>query len=234
MRHSFRFFYRSFIFFLLISCNGIAQQKVTIPSSDFEKKLNSGAYQVLDVRTAGEFKTGYLKNALQADWLNKEEFVERTKYLDKSKPVLVYCASGIRSEQAAKWMLKQGFIEVLNLKGGTSAWLVEGKRMEATAVVTQMKVTDFNKNIQSVQLVLVDVGAEWCPPCKKMEPLIKQLQTDLSGKFELVKVDGGVDIDVMKAIKASVLPTFIVYKNGKEIWRHEGIVTLETLKSNLQ
>lgn len=234
MKYSSRFFFRSFIFLLLISCNGTAQQKVTIPSAEFENKLSSGTYQVLDVRTAGEFKTGYLKNALQADWLNKDEFNERIKYLDKSRPVLVYCASGVRSEQAAKFMLKQGFVEVLNLKGGTSAWLVEGKKMEATAAVAQMKVTDFNKNIQSTQLVLVDVGAEWCPPCKKMEPLIKQLQTELSGKFELLKVDGGVDIDVMKTIKASVLPTFIIYKDGKEIWRNEGIVALEILKAKLQ
>lgn len=234
MRYNTQVFLRSFILLLLISCNGTAQQKVTISSAEFESKLSSGTYQILDVRTAGEFKTGYLKNALQADWLNKEEFTERTKYLDKSKPVLVYCASGVRSEQAAKWMLKQGFTEVLNLKGGTSAWLVEGKKMEATAAVSQMKVNDFTKNIQSAQVVLVDVGAEWCPPCKKMEPVIKQLQVDLSGKFELVKVDGGVDIDVMKTIKASVLPTFIVYKDGKEIWRHEGIVALETLKAKLQ
>lgn len=234
MKYSFRFFFRSFILLLLIACNGTAQQKVTISSTEFENKLSSGTYQVLDVRTAGEFKTGYLKNALQADWLNKEEFAERIKYLNKSKPVLVYCASGIRSEQAAKWMLKQGFVEVLNLKGGTSAWLSEGRTMEATANVAQMKIADFNTNIQSAPLVLVDLGAEWCPPCKKMEPVIKQLQSDLMGKFKLVKVDGGVDGDVMKMIKASVLPTFIVYKNGKEIWRHEGVVSLETLKLNLQ
>ena len=81
---------------------------------------------------------------------------------------------------------------------------------------------------------MVDVSAEWCPPCKKMEPVIAELLQELSNQFQLVKVDGGVDVEVMKKIKASVLPTFIIYKDGKEIWRKEGVVDLEILKSNLR
>ena len=71
-------------------------------------------------------------------------------------------------------------------------------------------------------------------PVKKMEPVLKSLHDELGSKYYFLKVDGGIDIDVMKAIKAAVLPTFIVYKDGKEIWRQEGIVELETLKAKLQ
>jgi len=219
---------------VLSSCDGIAQQKLSITVAEFDSKWQSGTYQLLDVRTAGEYKTSHLKNALQADWLNKKQFEERTKYLDQSKPVLVYCASGVRSEQAAKWLLKQGFAEVFNLKGGTSAWQLEGKQLETDVPVPQMAVNAFQQKITVQGFVLVDVGAEWCPPCKKMEPVLAKLQEALPGKYQLLKVDGGADIEVMKTIKATVLPTFIVYKDGKEIWRKEGIVDLETLKSKLQ
>nr|MBW0161698.1 thioredoxin family protein [Sediminibacterium sp.] len=82
-------------------------------------------------------------------------------------------------------------------------------------------------------IVLVDVGAEWCPPCKKMEPVIHQLETELAAKFKLVKVDGGNDIEVMKHIKADALPTFVIYKNGKEVWRDFGIVSKDVLRSKL-
>ncbi|MEN9299005.1 MAG: hypothetical protein RLZZ429_1318 [Bacteroidota bacterium] len=221
-----------FIWIFLTACETNGQNTLSISVVDFETKLNSGTYQILDVRTVGEFRAGYLKGALQADWLNKKEFEERTQYLNPEKPLLVYCASGVRSEQAAKWLLKKGFKQVYNLKGGTSAWQVSGKPMEASAVTTQLSISDFEKKIQT-GTVLVDVGAEWCPPCKKMEPVILQLQNELSGKFQLVKVDGGVDIEVMKHIKADALPTFIIYKNGKEIWRDFGIVSKETIQSKL-
>lgn len=221
-----------FVWMLFSACQSNGQGNLSISVTDFESKLNSENYQLLDVRTAGEFKAGYLKGALQADWLNKKEFEERTQYLNPEKPLLVYCASGVRSEQAAKWLLKKGFKEVYNLKGGTSAWQVSGRKLEASQVTVQLSVNDFEKKIQS-GLVLVDIGAEWCPPCKKMEPIIRQLTTELSNKFQLVKVDGGIDIDVMKHVKADALPTFIIYKDGKELWRDFGIITKEVLQSKL-
>lgn len=224
------------ILFMIIvsSCDGIAQQKLSITVAEFDSKWKTGSCQLLDVRTAAEYRTGHLKNALQADWLNKQQFEERTKHLDKSKPLLVYCASGVRSEQAAKWLFKQGFAEVFNLKGGSSAWQQEGKQVEAEAAIAPMAVNTFQQKTAVQGFVLVDVGAEWCPPCKKMEPVLLQLQKNMGGKYQLVKVDGGTDIEVMKTIKASVLPTFIIFKDGKEIWRKEGIVDMETLKSKMQ
>lgn len=221
-----------FIWVFLSACESNGQGKLSISVTEFESKLNTENYQILDVRTAGEFKAGYLKGALQADWLNKKEFEERTRYLNSEKPLLVYCTSGVRSEQAAKWLLKKGFKEVYNLKGGTAAWQVSGKKLEASQVIVQLSVNDFEMKIQS-GIVLVDVGAEWCPPCKKMEPVIHQLQNELTDKFKLVKVDGGIDIEVMKHIKADALPTFIIYKNGKEVWRDFGIVSKEILRSKL-
>jgi hypothetical protein len=60
------------------------------------------------------------------------------------------------------------------------------------------------------------------------------LSKDLQGKYTFLKVDGGTDATVMKEIGASVLPTFMVYKNGKLSWKKEGIVTLEELKEALK
>lgn len=225
-----------YVFLLIItfsSCDSIAQQKLSITVTEFESKWQTGSYQLLDVRTTGEYKTGHLKNSLQADWLNKQQFEERARHLNKSKPVLVYCASGVRSEQAARWLLKQGFTEVFNLKGGTSAWQIAGRQLEADVATEQMTVNVFQQKVQTGGIVLVDIGAEWCPPCKKMEPVIHQLQAELTGKFKLIKVDGGNDIEVMKHVKADALPTFIIYKNGKEIWRDFGIISKEILQAKI-
>ncbi len=215
--------------FCFISCT--AQDG--IPTAEFEKRMNTAPVQLLDVRTAGEYKTGHLKNALQADWLNKEQFADRTRYLDKTKPVLVYCASGMRSAAAAKYLLDNGFKEVQNLKGGLTAWKMENRSLEAPANQPQMTLKQYKDITASADVVLVDFGAEWCPPCKKMEPVLQQLNKELSGKFNLVKVDGGIDIDVMKSQKVETLPVFVIYKKGKEVWRKQGVIELEELKTEL-
>lgn len=226
-----RFFSLLLLSALLVSCQGQAQDGLT--ATEFEKRIQTGESQLLDVRTAGEFQSGHLKNSLQADWLNNKEFTERIKYLDKSKPLLVYCASGVRSAAAAKYLLAQGFTNVQNLKGGLTAWKLEGKKVEQPVGTTQMTLDAYKTLTVSAEVVLVDFGAEWCPPCKKMEPVLNQLQKELGGQFKLVKVDGGMDVDVMKAQQVESLPVFIIYKNGKETWRKQGVVELSELKEKL-
>jgi len=218
--------------FSVLSCVSVDGQD-GLSTAEFEKKINTQNPQLLDVRTAQEYQTGHLKNSLQADWLNKDQFADRVKYLDKNRPVLVYCASGVRSASAAKWLLDKGFKDVQNLKGGLTAWKLEGKSVETDNSKAQLTVAEYDQLTKSADVVLVDFGADWCPPCKKMEPVLKQLQNDLPNAFTLAKVDGGLDIDVMKAQNVEALPVFIVYKKGKEVWRKQGVVDLDELKKQL-
>ena len=216
------------LFFL--ACNSNAQN---VDANAFEQKINGGGVQVLDVRTAGEYSGSHLKNVMLADWTNKAQFEERVKYLDKNKTLLVYCAAGGRSGQAAVWLKEQGFKEVVNLQGGITAWNAAGKPVVREGGAVELSTAAFNATIASSGIVLVDIGATWCPPCKKMEPILDELSKTLQGKYTLLKVDGGNDVTVMKELGAAVLPTFMVYKNGKLSWKKEGIVSLEELKSAL-
>jgi len=221
-----------FVIASFCSCNSDAQNAV-IDTKTFEEAMNSGSYQLLDVRTAGEYQSGHLKNALQADWNNRDQFVDRIKYLDKTKPILVYCASGVRSGNAAQYLTSAGFSNVQNLKGGLNAWKLEGKTVESSGNAKQLTIDEFTSSTKKAAVVLVDFGAEWCPPCKKMEPILKNLQADKKLNFALVKVDGGNDIDVMKANQVSALPVFIIYRNGKEVWRKQGVVEQQELEKLL-
>jgi rhodanese-related sulfurtransferase/glutaredoxin len=214
------------------SCSTDAQN-ASLDSKAFESAMNSGTYQLLDVRTAGEYQSGHLKNSLQADWNNQDQFVDRIKYLDKSKPLLVYCASGVRSGNAAKYLTSAGFKTALNLEGGLNKWKYEGRAVESAGNVSQLTLDAYTISTKQSATVLVDFGAQWCPPCKKMEPILKDVQADKSLQFSLVKVDGGNDIDVMKANQVSALPVFIIYKNGKEVWRKQGVVEAQEFKKLL-
>lgn len=209
-------------FAALIGCFTAATAQQTVSPDMFEKGLRQPGVQLLDVRTAKEFKTGHLSGALQADFTNKKEFAERVKSLDKDKPVFVYCLVGGRSGGAAKWLTDNGFKDVTDLSGGTTAWKAEGKLLTGGQQGPQMSIDLYNQAITSSKWILVDAGATWCPPCRKMAPVVKAFAEEK--KIKVLNVDGGNDNDVMKAINVTEIPTFILYKDGKEVWRKSGIV----------
>ncbi len=221
-------------FVMTISACKAQDANVKLSPDEFEKGMKTAGAQVLDVRTAKEFNSGHLPHSLWADWTDKNEFNRRIQSVDKDRPVYVYCLSGGRSSAAAAWMRANGFSKVLELQGGVNAWKGSGKQLEGQEPVKQMTVDEYWASIPKDQITLVDFGATWCPPCVKMEPVLEQLKNDKSVTFRFVKVDAGVHFDVMKSVGVEPLPTFIVYKNGKETWRKDGIVTLEELKAQLK
>jgi predicted bacteriocin transport accessory protein len=219
---------------VLISCaQNSAKEAITLNAGDFKEAILKKGVQVLDVRTAAEFNGGHIEHALQANWLDKKEFADRTQHLDKSTPIYVYCQAGGRSASAQNYLKEQGY-NVINLEGGMSNWKMNNFPVEGNGDKPQMRLVDFEKIVASNEYVLVDVGADWCPPCRKMSPVLAELKQKPAHPFYFLAVDGGNDIDVMKSIHSDALPTFIVYKNGKEIWRNQGITDLATLNAALK
>ncbi len=222
------------VFFLLLfsgilSCKGQADSSSKVNPDEFIKKITAREVQLLDVRTAGEFKSGHIENALQADWNNKTQFNERVQYVDKDKPVYIYCLAGSRSAAAAEWMRKNGYHTIIELEGGINAWKKAGKPLEGGSTEKQLTIDEYWARIPKDKTTLVDFGARWCPPCVKMDPILAELQTNKKLNFLLVKVDGGIHTDVMNALNIEPIPFFIVYKKGKEVWRKQGVVSKEEL-----
>jgi rhodanese-related sulfurtransferase len=83
-----------------------------------------GDLQLVDVRTEREYKTGALPGSVLVpynSWL-KASFMKSMERFDKDKPILLVCAVGGRSGEAAYNLSAAGFREVYNLGGGLSAW----------------------------------------------------------------------------------------------------------------
>ena len=218
--------------FLMSCAQTSTNPSLTLNAAAYKEAIAAKNIQVLDVRTAAEFNGGHIKHALQANWLDQKEFTDRTQHLDKNLPVYVYCQAGARSASAQEALEAKGY-KVVNLEGGMSNWKMNGFPVDGAGDKAQMRVEDLNTTTSSNKIVLVEVGADWCPPCRKMLPVLETLKQKPAAPFYFLRVDGGNDIDVMKSLKSEGLPTFILFKNGKETWRHEGLVKLEEFNAAL-
>ena len=219
------------LLFIFFSCS--AQPKSVLTADEFEKNMSgSVSVQLLDVRSADEYNSGHIKNSLLADWRDPVEFNRRISFIDKDKPVYVYCLGGGRSSAAAAKMKEMGYQQVYELQGGMNSWKSANKSIEGKTTQQQMSIIDFNNSIKATNWVLVDFGAEWCPPCKKMEPVLASLQKN-NPKITIVKVDGGKDEDILKNYNVTALPVFIFFKDGKQVWRKDGVVTEKEIADNL-
>jgi rhodanese-related sulfurtransferase len=221
------------LFFNLLSCQG--QQSVAkMKPEEFSEAIKKTGIQVFDVRTADEYNSGHIIHALQADWTNQSQFLDRVQHLDKSKPVYVYCLAGGRSNAAANWMRSNGFANVIELEGGINAWKAGSKPLEGKTEEPQITMEQYKASIPADKTTLVDFGAKWCPPCVKMAPVIDELRKSGEVDFNFINIDAGVHTNLMQELNISPIPVFIIYKEGKEIWRKQGIVSKEELLTQLK
>lgn len=82
----------------------------------------------------------------------------------------------------------------------------------------------FSSIINSGELVLIDFHALWCGPCKVLAPILKDVKHDLGDQIKIIKID--VDKNQLLAAKYQVrgVPTMILFKNGKPLWRQSGVL----------
>lgn len=207
----------------------------SVNADTFEKGIqqNNTSVQLLDVRTLEEYNGGHLAGSMLADWTDKKEFSRRIEALDTEKPVYVYCLSGGRSSLAAEALKQKGFSTVIELKGGINAWRKAGKPEEGASATEQLSDESYQAMLQSSELVLVDFGATWCPPCRKMAPLIKEIENKYASEVTVIYIDGGSQLSLMKSQQIKEMPTFILYKKGEEVWRKSGIIDKEELEHAL-
>lgn len=115
------------VFFLVfVSCEKQQQAEIQIVTAEEMQELKDlEGVQLVDVRTAKEYESGFIDQAQNIDY-NSPTFENEIGKLDKSKPVIVYCQKGGRSAKCAKKMQNAGFVKVYDLEGGLAKWKYKG------------------------------------------------------------------------------------------------------------
>ena len=85
--------------------------------------------------------------------------------------------------------------------------------------------TAFDSLIKSGQLVLVDFYATWCGPCKTMSPILEDVAAQMQGDAKVIKIDVDKNPAISNAYKIQSIPTLILFRHGKPLWRQAGVVS---------
>lgn len=84
--------------------------------------------------------------------------------------------------------------------------------------------SNFNTIIDSDMPVLVDFFADWCGPCKMLAPILNDVKEELKDGVKIVKIDVDKNQPLAAQYQVRGVPTMILFKNGKQLWRQSGVL----------
>lgn len=115
--------------FTFFNCNqSSAQQSTLLEPKEFKEFLATNDVILVDVRTPKEFSSGHIENAININFLSSE-FDKKIQKLDTTKTLVIYCRSGNRSGKSTSKLVKAGFKEIYDLKGGVLNWQKSGQKL---------------------------------------------------------------------------------------------------------
>lgn len=88
---------------------------------------------------------------------------------------------------------------------------------------------NFEKIINSQELVLVDFHALWCGPCKMQGPILQEFANEIDGKVRVIKIDIDKNQSIAQRYQVRSVPTLIMFKNGEKLWQESGMKTKQQL-----
>jgi thioredoxin len=224
------------VFILGTSCSANQKTGITTltPEAFANKIAETTNPQIIDVRTPEEYIGGAIEDAQNVNW-NSADLNSKIELLDKTRPVFVYCLSGGRSAEASQTLVDKGFKEIFELQGGIMAWNNAGLPL-ANAVKKSSGLTqeEYTELVTEDGYVLVDFSAEWCGPCKKLAPIVAEIEQEYKGKVKVIRIDVDENPEISQALQVSSIPLLHLYKKGQLVWENVGLTEKAVITKELK
>ncbi len=91
-------------------------------------------------------------------------------------------------------------------------------------------MTNLQEMLNGSRPTLVEFYATWCPHCQRMMPIVAQLQHEVGERANIIQFDGDQNESLVDQYKVRSYPTWILFKDGQEVWRDSGEKPLSELK----
>lgn len=228
-------------FLIVLTGEVKAQSPALLSLEAFAAKLKQAKEpQILDARSAEEFVQNHIKGAVNID-AKAADYQQKLEGLDKEKPTFVYSIANGRSTVLSCELRAKGFKDVEELPGGLANWIGSGYPIISTTKKgVSLSKAQFDELAASSPLVLVDFGSKYCGACKKLVPVLDSLKANSAFTPKVISIEVYDNTNLAKELKVNVLPTLVLYKNGKEVWKKQGfsstaqvIAATELAKSGL-
>ena len=226
--------YLLFIPFLLGSIFSYGQETIieNLNAKEFAEAIKSGEVLLLDVRTPKEYQGGHIQHSGNINFY-ASDFKKKLDLINPNQKVYIYCYSGDRSLKTAKMLANRGFKEVYNLEKGILDWNASSYSLEESENVDKSKEKEMSvkqyEELVKKGLVLVDFHAPWCAPCKRMMPIVEEIEKEFENEVQVQKIDTDANKKLSKALNITSIPLFILFKEGKKVFEKNGTMTQEEL-----
>ena len=102
-------------------------------------------------------------------------------------------------------------------------------------MVQKVDINTFDEEVKkSNKVTIVDFFADWCGPCRKLSPIIEEIEQELSDKVKFTKINTDENIDLARDYQISGIPTLLVFKNGEMVERMVGLMPKSSIITNIE
>ena len=102
-------------------------------------------------------------------------------------------------------------------------------------MVVEINSNNFNDEVvNNSGITVVDFFADWCGPCRKMGPILEEVEGELSSKVKFAKINTDENLEMAKKYQVSGLPTLMIFKNGEPAERLVGLMPKSSIITNIE